>query len=123
MMMEMREERTKERVKERAKAKEVKVLELPRLPPSTSVPSADLSPRTSAMKGHSQMTPVPQKDSHAEGKGRSAGSLIVMGTRKPMNEVKEDWKLFDKSSRGIMKTTGDKYLFVRTMLQRFGADI
>jgi len=40
-----------------------------------------------------------------------------------MNEVNEDWKLFDKSSRGIMKTTGDKYLFVRTMLQRFGADI
>mmetsp|Transcript_7752 Transcript_7752/g.15833 ORF Transcript_7752/g.15833 Transcript_7752/m.15833 type:complete len:120 (+) Transcript_7752:797-1156(+) len=119
MMMETREER----VKERAKAKEVKVLELPRLPPSTSVPSADLSPRTSVMKGHSQMTPVPQKDSHAEGKGRSAGSLIVMGTRKPMNEVNEDWKLFDKSSRGIMKTTGDKYLFVRTMLQRFGADI
>jgi len=118
MMMERANERAKE-----AKAKEAKVLELPRLPPSTSVPSTDLSPRTSAMKGHSQMTPVPQKDRDAERKGRSAGSLIVMGTRKPMNEVNEDWKLFDKSSRGIMKTTGDKYLFVRTMLQRFGADI
>jgi len=96
MMMERANERAKE-----AKAKEAKVLELPRLPPSTSVPSTDLSPRTSAMKGHPQMTPVPQKDSHAEGKGRSAGSLDVMGMRKPMSEVDKDVEVVLQVFKGI----------------------